>query len=330
MNPGCPAGYSGTNTFEKEQIQTRTCTTPPAWDAWGGWTDTGATRNPVYTCVPNNCSIPAGTTFNWTVAGQSCTYTTAGVTPVSHGANFTANDVTPAPVGTANFACNLGVMNMTALPGATCAVGCVPPAPTDTPVYRAAPVETRTIACAAGFTGLISQERTRDEIGNDNTTWSCPGPTPTNTTTWSGTYTNFGAWTTTSDTCVPSGACYKPSTISYSQTVPGDGPANFSSQFVINGHEGQTNCADKGTALDCGGAMLGYSGAWDGYFDGTYNLSAQGLSINSDGLVLPVSDTCSPGDFATFSTLPKPSGPGWRMIEEWKWTCEARPAADCP
>lgn len=54
----CELGYIGTRTWEKEQLRSRLCTTPPTWDPWGGWSDTGSTRNSVNTCVLE-CVAPA-------------------------------------------------------------------------------------------------------------------------------------------------------------------------------------------------------------------------------------------------------------------------------
>ena len=61
----CPAGQTGSNTWEREQASTRsvsyncpagTTALPPATlGGWGAWTDTGATRN-----VNNTCAPPAG------------------------------------------------------------------------------------------------------------------------------------------------------------------------------------------------------------------------------------------------------------------------------
>ena len=48
----CPFGETGSYTWEREQIRTRTCTAS-TWGAWSGWGDTGATRNVVNTCTPD-------------------------------------------------------------------------------------------------------------------------------------------------------------------------------------------------------------------------------------------------------------------------------------
>jgi len=51
----CPAGETGTNTWEYEQTRSRTCTSG-TWGGWSGWSNTGATRNATYTCAPSTCS----------------------------------------------------------------------------------------------------------------------------------------------------------------------------------------------------------------------------------------------------------------------------------
>ena len=51
----CPSGESGTNTWDREQIQTRTCNSG-TWSAWGAWSDTGNTSGAVNTCAPSTCT----------------------------------------------------------------------------------------------------------------------------------------------------------------------------------------------------------------------------------------------------------------------------------
>lgn len=46
----CPAGQTGSNTWEYEQVRSRTCNAG-TWTAWSGWTNTGAKRNEVNTCA---------------------------------------------------------------------------------------------------------------------------------------------------------------------------------------------------------------------------------------------------------------------------------------
>lgn len=53
----CPTGQSGSNTWEKEQAQTRSCNLG-AWSGWSSWSDTGATRNAVNTCKDDGAGNP--------------------------------------------------------------------------------------------------------------------------------------------------------------------------------------------------------------------------------------------------------------------------------
>lgn len=46
----CPSGQVGSNTWEKEQKQTRTCSLG-TWGSWSSWVDTGNTRNNNNTCA---------------------------------------------------------------------------------------------------------------------------------------------------------------------------------------------------------------------------------------------------------------------------------------
>ena len=113
----CPAGHTGSNTWEAEQVRTRVCTAG-VWGAYGGWSDTGATRNAVNTCAPstptcanattapfrlvsyNACSNDTGTTIDGSPAhpnpatGDYCTGWIDFDT-MPHGANFSGeNNIT--------------------------------------------------------------------------------------------------------------------------------------------------------------------------------------------------------------------------------------------
>ena len=72
----CPAGYTGSHTWEREQSSTRsvsyscpagTTTLPPAtFGSWSAWANTGATRNVVNTCTapPPSASFVSGCDFS--------------------------------------------------------------------------------------------------------------------------------------------------------------------------------------------------------------------------------------------------------------------------
>lgn len=57
----CPAGYSGTNTFEAEQKRTAYCPSASGTPVWNAWVTTGNWRNGNWQCVPPAapCAAPA-------------------------------------------------------------------------------------------------------------------------------------------------------------------------------------------------------------------------------------------------------------------------------
>ena len=66
----CPAGYTGSNTWEREQVQTRTCNMG-TWSGWSAWSNTGNTRNAVNSCVEATCAGPAAQT-QWLASSAAC------------------------------------------------------------------------------------------------------------------------------------------------------------------------------------------------------------------------------------------------------------------
>lgn len=60
------------------------------------------------TSPPTTCSVSAGTVFNWTVGGNSCSFTQPTATSLGVGQALAANDTTGPATGTANFSCNPG------------------------------------------------------------------------------------------------------------------------------------------------------------------------------------------------------------------------------
>jgi hypothetical protein len=65
----CPAGQSGSHTWEKEQRNTSTCPSSTGAPVWSGWTDTGNTRNVVNTC---STVCTPGSRTQWIAASGSC------------------------------------------------------------------------------------------------------------------------------------------------------------------------------------------------------------------------------------------------------------------
>ena len=86
----CPVGQTGSNTWEREQVSTRTVsyncpagtgTLPsPTTGPWGAWSDTGATRNAVNTCVSTSTwrEVCYGAIFNAGGGNYSCSHLTGG------------------------------------------------------------------------------------------------------------------------------------------------------------------------------------------------------------------------------------------------------------
>lgn len=78
---------------------------------WGGIAENAWEATASSACVEppaTSCSIPAGTVFNWTVAGNACTFTQGTATTVASGGAFTANDTIAPTTGSANFTCSPG------------------------------------------------------------------------------------------------------------------------------------------------------------------------------------------------------------------------------
>ena len=60
INIGCPAGYSGTNSYQALQVQSNSpycpnpsATSSPVYAGWSGWSNTGTTQNAIKNCHPN-------------------------------------------------------------------------------------------------------------------------------------------------------------------------------------------------------------------------------------------------------------------------------------
>lgn len=92
----CPTGQNGTNTWQAEQVRTRTVsyTCPagttalptPTISAWSGWTDTGAIRNTVNTCAASPTATCASGPI---MSGTGWIYNEA---PIDNGVQYDRND----------------------------------------------------------------------------------------------------------------------------------------------------------------------------------------------------------------------------------------------
>ena len=90
-------------------------------------------------------------------------------------------------------------------PSDVCAPACSAPGPSSVQQTQAGANQSQTLGCAAGQTGSITQIRSVTQSRTATTTYVCPAPTGgfTSNTTYTG-WTNsaYGAWQTTSNTCV--------------------------------------------------------------------------------------------------------------------------------
>lgn len=144
----------------------------------------------------NACVVPSSWTQTESRSSTPCPAGQVGLVFESRSAqhSYTCPEAWAAPVET------VGPWSAWAVTSTTCVPACTPPAPSSTAITRAASNENQTLGCPSGQVGSITQTRTRTERGTRTTSWTCPGPTSTTTDVWSGAY-NYGAWTTTSNTC---------------------------------------------------------------------------------------------------------------------------------
>lgn len=282
----CASGMTGSITYEAEQVQTRdvsyncpaaTPTLPaPTYTAWTAWSDTGATRNVVDTCVvppASDCLIPAGTTFNWTqgVAPliRACSYTAPAALNVADGASLNVEDITLNDVGRASFACAAATLDpSTPLPGATCVAACINSTNTAA-ITRPATPEVRTVACPSGYTGLITQERPLVQAGTRYTERRCAsifGPqTVTTRDVWRTVYTYTGPWSEVSNTCVPAPACVAPANSTQTETANVSCPVG---QVLVSGTTEFTQSRTRAITYSCPaptGAYAVNQGPWSAW-----------------------------------------------------------------
>lgn len=77
----CPAGYTGSNTWEAEQKRTAYCPSVSGTSVWNAWVATGNTRNASNTCAPPPvpCVAPAAQT-QWVDRSAACPAGQTGMT----------------------------------------------------------------------------------------------------------------------------------------------------------------------------------------------------------------------------------------------------------
>lgn len=236
----CPPGRDGSVLRERPEERTRTltdlCSTPPGFSGpvmpiipgeytpFSPWVATGP-----WTTVSNTCTTP-------------CTPQSPTVTPYSQSASCSPGTVTPSGsstftqsrTGTVSYHCPGRGGPIVASPesftewsptaATACAPVCTAPPTVNTPISRPAPPETQSLNCPSGQAGTWTQQRSRRENGTSRTTYSCPAPTGNYVTNpaqeiWHGTYSNFGRWEDTANTCAP--LCVAPPSTTETQTQNG-------------------------------------------------------------------------------------------------------------
>lgn len=162
-----------------------------------------------------------------------------------------------------------------------CAPACVAPAPSSNTETQPGAPQSQTLGCAADQTGSIAQSRTVTQVRVATTTWSCPAPTGSATssisyTGWSN--SSYGAWQTTSNTCTPTAP---PAIYAWVQRDRVYGPGSGC-------HLGSDqNNADN---LVRQGVLLGYG--QQPYRSYDVNRAAYPCNANTDGQTIGVYQSC--------------------------------------
>lgn len=195
----CPGGQIGAIT--QQRSRSFNCSGTGSWNGWSGWTIIGNS------CAPA-CVAPLPES-QWLTSTSACP--SGGTQSIEYREQRSAS--CPSPTGSyvwGNWVDTGDRRNYVACPPVTPA--CVAPAATAEAITRAAAPENQNVGCPAPQVGEHWQQRSRVENGTRTTSWTCPVPTgsPTSSTvnTWSGTYTATSGWATTSNTCAtPAPAC---------------------------------------------------------------------------------------------------------------------------
>jgi hypothetical protein len=216
----CAAAQYGNRSWEREQTRSRgvsyscpagTTTLPgPTYGAWSAWTNTGATRNQVNTCV--NCPSPTTQTQNqWVATPSSCAAGQYGnrswereqsqSRSVSYNCPAGTTSLPPASYGSWSAWSDTGATRNQVNTCASC------PAPsTQTQTQWVA----SSAACPAGYTGSHTWER--EQSSSRSISYSCPAGT---TTLPPATVGGWSAWADTGATRNVVNTCTAPPAASF-------------------------------------------------------------------------------------------------------------------
>jgi len=203
----CASGQYGAIT----QSRSASCPSPTGSVSWTSWSTTS-----------NTCtSCPASSVEKQWVS------TTNGTCPAGQSGAITREKEQQR---TKSYSCPAGT---TSLPAAsfsawvdtgavrdvssTCTTTCTAPSASSSATTRAASSLSGTDAdCPAGQWGSHTWAQSRTENGTVTTSWTCPGPTSSTSTSWLGTF-NVGAKTVTGGSC---STCPAPTSSTATQWVP--------------------------------------------------------------------------------------------------------------
>lgn len=158
--------------------------------------------------VGASCVLPSPSSVNesenQTGYCPSGTLLLSGASTFQQTRNRTNTASCPDPWGTPVWT-NGGWSGWSPDPSSVCAPACVAPAPSSVQENQAGANQSQTLGCPAGQTGSIEQIRAVTQSRTATTTYACPVPTggfSSNTTYTGWANSAYGAWKTTSNTCV--------------------------------------------------------------------------------------------------------------------------------
>lgn len=243
----CPTGYTGNQTWDREQSRSRTCNAG-TWSAWGAWSDTGTTNNFVDNCTPATCTGSSSET-QWVPTTGACSAGYWG-TPSWEREQMRSRTCTSGTWSAYGAWSDTGVTRNATGPCAAC-----PASYTETGTQWVA----SSAACPAGYSGSNTWER--EQTHSRSVSYSCPAGTTSSPAPsyggWSG-WTDTGSTRNTVNTCAPVAMCAVVVSNNYSVESGGDGRELAS--YSINGAWTNASCYERDH--NCSPSSIFSVGAW--------------------------------------------------------------------
>lgn len=305
----CPVGFSGSNTWEREETRSRTISyncpagtaslPAPTLPAWSGWTATGATRNAVNTCFAT-CTAQPDEIQTQTIALDPVVapcppgFNTGSITTTREAdQQRTRSWQCPSSTWSAWGAWatvatrDTGTLN-------TCSVTCAPQAPVVSTQTQWVGTTSRVDACPSDQFGRITTTREAEQQRTQTDTYTCPAGT------WS---SAFGSWANTGGLRDVSSSwsctnCPAPVNETETQWVAGTGtcPVGTSGTVTLERQQQRTrtnsyNCPAGTTVLP---AIS--NGSWSAW-------SNTGVTRNEVINCPPIASVCPPGSNANYEWI---------------------------